>query len=453
MRSGPADPDGRWLALLGALAIAAPRLVTAACSDPFFDERTVMDLARMALGGCLPSGGVPWDQPPLANLGLYALEPLGRALGLDADLALDVPLLAGRTLVVLGVVAGWLLLRRGLRPGLPRVAFFGISLLSAASAELCSLAMNNGFVVLPVVVALACFGGVGPGGRTGWAAGGLALGLAVAVAWIAWPAALGLGAGAALVLWRRRAEEGRRPWAELALALGPAVAVGLGWLLFTLVHADYLGPKVQHYRPSSGWEPLALVHQASSWFLFGRELHWLSPPSASAKALAAAAGLALLGLAVVGTVAGRREPGWARLGPLVVGLTWGTWVAVLLLTPVVWLGKVKYFLMLLPPTALLASRGLGLLMQGRRRARVAGIAAAALVAAALLAGLVRQPLCWDRSYQARRFYYPVPPAWSCEQAWVPSLVLDQEAERTLLPAIGRIVCPDGGPCPQGEASE
>lgn len=436
--------------LAGAVAIAAPRLLTAACSDPFFDERTVYDLGRLAFSPCTTTDAIPWDQPPLANLGLYALDPLARALGVDAGRALDLPLVVGRLLVVAGAVVAWLTLRRGLWTGLPRAAFFVVCLLSAASLELSSLAMNNGIVVLPMVVALACFGGLGPRGRGGWALGGAALGLAAGTSYIAWPAAVGLGAGVLWILWRRQAGGGSLPWIEALLALGPAALVGASWLVVCLGQADYFDSRMALYQPRSWLEPAVAIWQTQRWFVFGRELHWAAGFSSGALALSSAGALAWLALAGAGTPIRRGDDDrWRRLGPVVVGLAWGTWVVVLALMPVVWLGKVKFFLLLLAPTAVLACRGLGVLLRSRRWSlRFAGTAAALTVAASLLVGALRDPVCWDRDYQKPRFYYPLPAAWTCADPWVSSLERAQDSERTLLPPSGRIVCEHGGPCVQ-----
>ena len=441
------DRRGSWIALLGALAIAAPRLVTAACSDPFYDERTVFDLARLAFSPCTTAAAIPWDQPPLVNLLLYPLYPLARAAGLADGVALDLPLVVGRLLVVAAPVATWLALRRALPAGPARVALFVICALSPASTELSSLAMNNGIVALPIVAALAFFGGPG---RRGVALGGVALAAAVGTSYVAWPAAAGLGVGVLWLLWRRPRGDDPRPWIDSLLALGPSALLGAAWLVLSLGQSRYFEGRVGLYQIRSWTDPLLTFWESQRWYVFGREFHEQAPFSGGALAVASVGVVAWLALAVVGGLARRGgEPRWERMRPLVLGLAWGTWVAVLALLPVVWLGKGKFYLLLLAPVSLLACRGLAALLGSvRRPVRWLGVLASAALVVSLVAGVLRGPVCWDRSYQERRFYFPQPARWTCSDPWVPAVQLVQEGESTLLPATGTLICEPGGACPQ-----
>ena len=449
---GAPERGGRagWITLLGALAIAAPRLVTAACSDPFYDERTVFDLGRLAFSPCVSILEVPWDQPPLANLVLYLLHPLARVRGLSDGVALDLPLVVGRLLIAAAPSTAWLMLRRALHPGLPRAAFFVVCLLSAASLELSSLAMNNGIVALPIVVALGCFGGLGPPGRRGLALGGAALAVATGTSFVAWPAAAAMGGALLWVLWRRPDASPGRPWVESLLAVGPSALVAVAWLVVSLAQSGHFDTRISLYQSAGLFDPLRTFWQTQLWYVFGRELHHQPSPGALAVAVSSVGTVGWLGLAVVGTLdRGEGALPWRRLRPVLIGLAWGTWLVVLALIPLVWLGKAKFYLLLLAPMSLLACGGFAALARSRcRSARVAGVIAAVAVTASLFAGLVRSPVCWDRSYQERRFYTPLPRQWSCPDRWIPSLEEAQEQEQTILPSTGKIVCDTGGPCSQ-----
>ena len=423
----------RLLPWLGAVAIAAPRLVTGWCSDSFYDERTVVDLGRLALSPCTQVGHVPWDQPPLPSVSLYLVQALAERLGLDAGVAMDLPLLLGRLLVTLAPVLAWLMLRRALPAGFARQGFFAVCLLSAGSREMSSLAMNNGIVALPVVLALAALARP----RPRWLLGGLALALAVASAWVAWPAAVGLGLGALPLL--RRDPRPRR--AALAL-VAPSALVGAAWLTLSFTQGEWFHQRLELYRGVGAFDPLVLVVSTQARWLVGR----VAEGDSLLASLAAVGTVCWLALAAVGA---RRDhgdsPAADALRVLSLGLAAGTWLVVIALIPIVWMGKAKYFVLLLVPTAALAARGLGAALSARGRGRWAGVSAGVAVAVALSAGLARSPTCWDRSEQKRRFYLPTPASWTCASPWEPGLQRAQDLQG-LLPPTGPIVCEGPRPC-------
>ncbi len=367
----PHRPSGRAadallvpaLMLLAALAARLLGLVQAVIDT---DEGLYMVQAREWLRGAWPLVAV-WDMHPIGAPGLFAL-----AFALFGE-----GIAAVRTLGILAVgLAGTAVCAAVRAAGAPRALGIGAGLVYVAhSVRLGGLATNTEILFAPLVAAAMAIGigaaatawrrGIAPRGRD-LAAMGLAIGLALAIKPVAAPE--GCLAFALLVgpAWRRGLLGWRR---VLAFAAGYAVLCFLPTLLFGLAY--WLRGDLAAFLDGSFLAPLRYSH--------GRLSAWDAMHRVTVAALTLLWPLLLAGLALARWLP---RPGSGRLlgpGGLLarIALAWFAAATIAVIGPGFYFPH--YFLMWLPPLAVLAALGcwrLARLAPPRRR----GVAFALLVA-------------------------------------------------------------------------